>query len=247
MMSLGLAVQPAVLQEIGKSKQMHGRGLLARFLWCVPSTMRGSRTIDAPQVAEPIRTAYASNMREVASAARARDEVHNIFLDDDASAAFKEYQDALEPRLGEDADLEQIIEWASKLAGAILRIAVLLACARERGIPEEVTREDMVAAIEFSDYLEAHAWRAFSLMGTTNGSTEHNRIIRAIREHGWTTFTLRELARATNYNRRLRQEQVEDVLDELVADGYLKRQIISTKPFKVQWAVNPAVLAEAVA
>lgn len=242
MMSLGLAVQPAVLQEIGKSKQMHGRGLLARFLWCVPTTMRGSRLVDAAQVPEAIRASYETNMREIATAAHAQSEIFNIQLDEEAGKVFMGYQAGLEPMLGEEQQLDQIIEWASKLAGAVLRIAVLIACARERGIPGEITYEDMVAAIEFSDYLIAHAYKAFGVMGITPSQNQDGqRIMRVIKEHGWETFTLRDLTRASNLSRRLTQDQTEAILTELEANGYLKRQIISTRPFRTQYAVNPAV------
>lgn len=245
MMSLGLAVQPAVLQEIGKSKQMYGRGLLARFLWCVPTTIRGTRTIDAPQVPEPIRTAYAANLREIANSAHATSEIRDVFLDDEANKIFMGYQATLEPRLAEGADLDPIIEWASKLAGAILRIAVLMACARVRGVPEEVGYEDIIAAMEFTEYLEAHAWRAFSIMAVIENNPEKSRIMKAVRENGWTSFTTSDLVRATSIARRLSPEAIEDVLTELAADGYLKRILVSTKPFKVVWNVNPAVLEAA--
>lgn len=247
MMSLGLAVQPEVLRDIGKSKQMHGRGLLARFLWCVPTTFRGSRQIDSPQVPEQIRDQYDTGMREIAIAAHGQAEIHSIFLDDEASSIFMGYQQQLEPRLREEGELDQIIEWASKLAGAVLRIAVLMACARERGIPQEVTYDDIIAAIEFGDYLEAHAFRAFSLMGIIPSSQERIKITRAIREHSWSTFTLRDLQRGTNSARRMNQDQLEELLADMESDGFVKRQIVSTKPFKVQWAVNPALLGENVA
>lgn len=244
MMSLGLAVQPAVLQEIGKSKQMHGRGLLARFLWCVPQTMRGTRQIDAPQVPEQIRQAYNDNLRELAASAHGQDALHTIFLDDEAEGMFIGYQEALEPRLAEGSELEPIIEWASKLAGAILRIAVLIACARERGMPKEVSGADMEAAIEFSEYLEAHAYRAFSTMGILSGDPERSKLIRAIKEHGWTTFNMRDLARGTSIARRVSSDRIEELLADLEAEGYVKRQLLQLKPLRVQWAVNPAVYAD---
>lgn len=244
MLSLGLAVQPAVLQEIGKSKQMHGRGLLARFLWCVPQTLRGSRLIDAPQVPEQIRESYDTNLREIAAAAHAQQAVHTVFLDDEAEGMFMAYQAALEPRLGEEGDLDSVIDWASKLAGAILRIATLIAAARVRGMPEEITAADMQAAIEFSDYLEAHAYRAFGVMGLLPGDPERSKVLQVIREHGWRTFNLRDLSRGSNLARRLPTEQIEEILGELEGDGYLKRQLLQLKPLRVQWAVNPAVHGE---
>lgn len=244
MMSLGLAVQPAVLQEIGKSKQMHGRGLLARFLWCVPQTLRGQRLIDAPQVPEAIRDQYGAGMREIASAAHGQEQIHQIMLDDEAHGVFMAYQAQLEPRLGEGAELEPIIEWASKLAGAVLRIATLVACARERGIAREINYDDIIAGIEMAEYLEAHAMRAFALMGALPSSPERSALLKAILDHEWRSFTLRDLQRGTGIARRLPQDQVEDLLADLEADGYLKQQIVSLKPRRVQWAVNPTLFEE---
>ncbi len=47
-LTFGLAVQPAVLREIGHRKNFRGRGLLARFLYSVPEDLVGRRDSNAP-------------------------------------------------------------------------------------------------------------------------------------------------------------------------------------------------------
>lgn len=244
-LSLGLAVQPAVLADIGKSKQMHGRGLLARFLWCVPQTLRGSRLVNAPAVPEAIREQYDANLREIAGGAHGQDAVHRVFLTDEAEVMFTDYQEEIEDRLGEEGDLDPIIDWASKLAGAILRIGTLIATAREHGMPADVQADDMAAAIGFSDYLIAHANRAFGLMGILPSTPEKAKLIEAIRAHGWTSFNLRDLARGTSLARRLDNARLEALLDELQADGYVHKQTLQMRPLRVQWVVNPEIQEQA--
>jgi hypothetical protein len=166
MITLGLAIQPQVVQEIGKSRQMHGRGLLARFLYSAPADHLGSRLIDAPQTPPEVRAAYENNIKQIASAHHALDEIHEIRLSDEASSVFMGLQQQIEPMLTEDVgELSDIVEWSSKLCGAILRIAVVIATIRTVGVAPTVETADMIGAIEFTDYLVAHCRRAYAMMG----------------------------------------------------------------------------------
>lgn len=246
LITLGLAIQPAVLASIGKSRDMHGRGLLARFCYSMPSTLFGRRLIDPPAVPEPIRAAFESNLRALAADAYAKPEVTTVCLDEEADGVFMGFQSALEPRLlPDEGDLDPIAEWASKLAGTVVRIAALLAAARCNGIPEEITYHDMTGAIEFSDYLIAHAWRAYAAMGVVSNSRVEHRILRRIKREGWTEFKVRDLQRAMGAARAYSAEDLEELLEGMEKMGYLRRKIVSLKPLRVAWEVNPQVLAEA--
>ena len=245
MLTLGLAVQPSVLHDIGKSKQMHGRGLLARFAYSLPRSLIGRRVIDAPDVSEAIRSAYHQSMREIAQQAYGQQEIRKIFLSEEADSVFMGFQQALEPRLDRDeGDLAIIGEWAGKLVGLILRISVLIAAARERGIPEEVAYEDMIAAIEFADYLEAHARIAFGLMGITPNVGLEGKIIARIQRDGLTEFKTRDIQRAIHAARAYSTDDLEEVLEGLTKMGYLRRITTSLKPPRWHWAVNPAIHEE---
>jgi replicative DNA helicase len=245
--TLGLAIQPAVLSSIGKSRDMHGRGLLARFCYSLPNTMFGHREIQPAPVPDAVRAAYEANLRAIAQDAYAKESITTVCLDDEADGIFMGFQQALEGRLApEEGDLDPIAEWASKLAGTVVRIAALLAAARCNGIPDEIQYDDMIGAIEFSDYLIAHAWKAYQAMGVIANVRVEQKIVRRITREGWTDFKTRDLQRALGAARMYSADELEELLEELVRRNYLRRVISSLKPLRTHWLVNPAVL-EAVA
>lgn len=248
MLTLGLAVQPSVLREIGKSKQMHGRGLLGRFAYSIPTTSIGRRIIDPPNVSDAVRDAYQTAITAIAQSAYAQTEVARVFLSDEADADFMGYQQALEPRLGEffegEGGLHLIGDWANKLAGLVARTATIIAAAREQRIPEVIEAVDMRAAIQFGPYFEAHARMAFSMMGVTPNSGLEEKIIRKIRGMGWLDFKTRDLQHKLAITRDYTSAELEEVLDGLARMGYLRRITESVKPPRWHWAVNPAVHEE---
>lgn len=243
--TLGLAIQPAVLAAIGKSRDMHGRGLLARFCYSLPDTLFGHRVIDPPAVPDAVRAAYETNLRTIAQACYAAEEVAAVPLNEEADGVFMGFQQALEGRLTPDeGDLDPIAEWASKLAGTVVRIAALLAAARCNGIPDEIDYDDMIGAVEFSDYLIGHAWRAYQAMGVIARAGVESKIVRRITREAWADFKTRDLQRAMGAARSMSAEDLDEVLDGLVKMGYLRRITTSLKPLRYHWVVNP-VLAEA--
>ena len=241
MISLGLAVQPAVFQAIGQSKDMHGRGLLARFLYSVPTTLIGGRDITADGIPQPIRNEYFGRMKLLAGHSYSLDQPIVAPLSPEADEVFMAYQRDLEPRLTpEVGDLDPIIEWASKLAGALLRIATLIGCARAGGIPAQIEEEDIIAGLAFAPYLEAHAWRAFGLMGLSdNDNTIQSRIIRRITRAGWESFTTRDLRR-TLRTERLEPRELQEILRDIAQRTGMIRER-SLTPSRSDWEVNPEV------
>lgn len=242
MITLGLAVQPAVLKEIGKNKQMHGRGLLARFLYAHPEPAVGSRAVRVQGVATQIRDVYSAAMQSIAGSAYAQREIRSVTLTAEAQEMLYQYQEQIEPKLApETGELDSIRDWGSKLSGALLRIAVLIACAREQAIVAEVEGGDMMMALQFSDYLINHAFRAYTLMGLIEISESENKIVRKILNENLEEFTSREMYRMVSGHRQWNASEFEAVLEDLVRMGYIKKVVDSLRPPKHHWVVNPAV------
>jgi hypothetical protein len=202
----------------------------------------GARKIEAEAIPANVNQAYQDNMQSIAGNAYGYDAPASISMSTDAASLFTDFQRQLEPRLTpETGDLDPIIEWASKLAGTILRIAALIATAREQTIPTEIDADDIRAAITFAPYLEAHAWRAFTLMGLTDGDNSiQGRIARKIKQRQWSTFTTRDLRR-TIRSGIADSRELEEILHNLADKTHIIRSQNIT-PSRTHWIVNPAFL-----
>ena len=118
-----LMVQQAVLEAIMENYAFKGRGLLARFLYSIPTSLVGNRKYGATPVPEEFEAAFkdlvdrllkipdTGEARIIRFSPEAQEEARKLFYD-------------LEPRYkDEDGDLKQIEDWAGKHHGRVMRIA----------------------------------------------------------------------------------------------------------------------------
>ncbi|CAI7980243.1 hypothetical protein FRAHR75_770035 [Frankia sp. Hr75.2] len=163
-LTLGIIAQPDVIAEATQVRAFTERGLLPRMLFAMPPTTVGSRRLDAPDVPEHVAYIWEQCVGKILRAAAVNgDEQTVLRLDADALAVLNEFRADLEPRLHPDiGDLTRILAWASKLPGALVRIAALFALAEDAGVAW-VRVEHMLAAVAMSDYLIAHARAVLTL------------------------------------------------------------------------------------
>lgn len=133
-LTVGLAVQPVVLEGLADKPGFRGRGLLARFLYSIPRSKVGHRLVDPPPVPTEVAAAYAATVQALLNLPATRGEDGEIVSVDlsfspEALQALLRFSAELEPRLGEGGDLEGARDWAAKLPGAVARIAGVLALA----------------------------------------------------------------------------------------------------------------------
>ena len=125
-LTICVAFQPGILPQISDRQGFRARGLLARFLYSVPHSYVGHRHVGAHPLDADLARRYEDHVKAlVVSLAEWTDpQVLNFGLE--ADTKLLEFERALEPRLGPDGDLGPIADWASKLAGAVVRIAGVL-------------------------------------------------------------------------------------------------------------------------
>lgn len=242
--TIGLCIQPHVLTKIGRNEDFHGEGLLARFLFVTPRPMVGRRLAETATVPARVRAAYDTGIKAIASHAYSQDALTNLIIDPAADRLLIDFQQDLEPRLDPDTgDLAQagIAEWASKLTGAILRLAAIIATAREQRIPEAITAEDMTAALSFRDYLIAHATLAFSHMSTAANGRLLSWLIAKIQRSHLSTIHVRTFMHENSLPNGTKAEDLNEALEDLSRLGYTKRITESLKPFRCHWAINPRI------
>lgn len=195
-LTVGLAVQPYVLTKAARVADFGGRGLLDRFLYAIPSGTVGWRRTDTAPVPEELRVRYDTSIRALAASFDRFAEPKVLGLSPDGLALFRRWMAEIEPRRRPDADLGHIQGWASKLDGAIVRIAGLLHLADglSTGWDHPISQDTIAGAIQIGRYLIEHALAAFDEMGGDPALVGARRVLRWVRQRS--EFTKRECHRA---------------------------------------------------
>lgn len=184
--TLALAVQPIVLSGLNSQPIMRGRGLLARFLLCLPQSRVGQRSKNPPPVADHVKQTYQRRIVELLEGIQPKNDPvedrrvpHVLTLTPAAAARLSDWAgDWLESQLGERGRLSGITDWANKLAGAAVRIAGVLHFAEHGaadGLRETISLDTINAALRVAEYLIPHAQAALDLFdedeATSNART----------------------------------------------------------------------------
>ena len=180
-------------------KRGRGRGLLGRFLYSLPPSNLGNRPNGKARAIDPtVVHGYAA----VVSAMLAQplgEDPRALPLRGQARAEWVRFADAIEYRLREEGDLRPLADWASKIAGAVARIAGCLhACEHAHGRPENVpiSPETVAAAVAIGSYFVSHAQAAYGVMGDSPTMALARRISGWLDRHGRTEFSRSDLYQA---------------------------------------------------
>lgn len=242
-LSAVLTIQPTVLSTIMENSTLDGRGLLARFLYSSPPSRIGTRSFLTPPMPDEVKTAYRNlifrlmdiPLKETPTvltlAPDALEEMNRYFLKHEQYLA------------GEGQD---IIEWASKYIGTVLRIAGLLHAAES--VDTEVQLDTLKRAIRIGEYYLAHACYAFSLMGVDESIRKAKAVVAKIRSEKKQSIKRCDLFRLCRSKYFKKVEDIIPTLELLETNGYI-RQMNPEGPMTpgrkpdVQILINPKLLA----
>jgi hypothetical protein len=163
-LSLGLAVQPGFLTGMGETGDVfEARGLMARFIFAMPTSRVGERTYDSDPIPAEVSAAYSAAVVRMMQVIHDDPEYRVMSLEQKAQDLFRSFWEALEPRHKAHGDLAAVEGWAKKLPGQVLRIAAVLAL-YEEPTTLVVSGEVMDDAISLVPYLIQHARLVADLM-----------------------------------------------------------------------------------
>ena len=239
-LTLCLALQPGIWQGLlAASPAARQSGLAARFLYATPSPTVGRRAIDPPPVREETRAAWALLLRQLDDLSDGAEII--LRLDDNARCIFLDFCAGLEPRLAPDADLGELADWASKLPGAVGRVALALHMARHggQGVRQPIDGATMKAALSIGLCLLSHARAAMGLGDATEALAR--RVVEQLRKSGGTAA--REEIRRTTH---ARAEDLDDAVLHLVEKHVARARTETTggRP-RTTLVLNPALLPAA--
>ena len=177
LLTVAMSPQPDLLRGLMAKPGFKGRGLLGRFLYFLPPSPLGWRTLETDPAPEAANTAYRDGMRSILDWPEATDAngepcPHIIKL---SPAAFEEwlaFAKHIETMMRPGSDFEHATDSAGKASGAAVRVAgVLHAADHAHGRPWEVDipRETMERALAVVSTSAAHALAVFRLMAVDDG------------------------------------------------------------------------------
>jgi len=173
-----------------------------------------------------------------------KERARTITLEHGAAQAWEAFFNFIESNMGEGKELEQIQDWAGKLAGAALRIAGVMAVVERGESANDISEQTMTRALDLSELLITHAQAAFDLMDGDDSQHDAKHVFRWLLEKGALTFKLadvyRELRRfkeAERLNRALKALTARHIISEPMKSGTGGRPSIS-------FEVNPAIFVK---
>ena len=183
-------IQHSTLDEVGARRAFAGRGLTARFLMVMPPSNVGTR--DRLRIAEDAthhQAVYAATLDRLAERCTSRIE---LTLAGPPSDRFAHWDQQLEHRCADGADLAHMREWVGKLRANVLRVAGLLHLAdghHHTDIDDDTVRR----AIALGDYFLAHAQAVMDRWGADESAVRARTAVDWLRRQTSGEFTVRDL------------------------------------------------------
>lgn len=233
-----LFAQPNVLCGLMEEADFRGKGLHARFLYCLPSSMVGKREFDLPQIDAGIYDAYRETVRNMLDTPYG-DMPVVLKLDDGAQDLVRGMFYFAESQMLDE--LDSMTDWGNKLTGAALRIAGVMHVAEygkaAGGVPVSVTT--MEHANRIALYFLEHAKKAYGMMGADAATADAKYLLKRILNTGKDEISKRDLFNICK-GKFEKVEKMEPALQMLIDMGYVAEETQNTggRP-SVKIIVNP--------
>lgn len=224
-LTIVVTIQPQVLLDIARRPVLRGRGLLARVLYCLPPDTVGFRRIEVDTVPDDVRSAWQRQVKALALSLADWTDPAVLMPTPEARQLLAKYQEEIEPRLrASGGDLAELRDWASKLAGATVRLAGLLHLAThiQDGYQRPVDADTMERAVELGRYFTEHARAAFRQMGMDPLIADAQTLLAWIKRSEAAEFSKRDLFNGVRGSRFQKAGDIDESLAMLADHGYVR-------------------------
>ena len=246
-----LMAQPNVVSEVLSNTTFRGRGLTARFLYCMPDSFVGARMYYSEPISNDLYYNYERCVIDLLEDDYSK-KPETISLSPEADMLLADFAQEIEPKLVKE--YADIADWVGKLIGNTLRIAGLLCraggyrCHDFLDVPDPLTvsGETMQNAIMLGRYFLNHAQAAYSVLPEDAIAKQANVILNMIFEKKLTKFDRRDAMRSCRSFKTA--AEIQPILDLLDDYGYIMQLPEKNKgagrPPLPKYAVNPRILKE---
>ena len=251
--TLGLMLQPDLLNEAAGSNRFKASGLLARFLYFVPGPFVGTRDVRRfTSVPPDVRDRYARCIDELLP-----DPMHGphlapsvVALDAQALELWFDFAQECEHGLADGGALSAIPDFGAKLAGTAARVALLFELVEAGPKPDAVREGSMARAIRLCRQLVPHARAAFKLLAADEAERDADHVLQWVMREAERTGQ-RESVRQSEIHFALRarftkRERLVAALQRLQANGCLRHTSVKNQGARASdvWLINPRLFQE---
>lgn len=224
LLTIGLTVQPTVIDRLAARPELAGRGLTARFMYSIPADTVGWRDMTRPDRQTSLaRNIYATRLTDTARSLAIHEDTVTMRFDETAIRVFSEWRQQIEHRRRPDGDLYAMREWTTKLESSVVRVAALLAIADGQRTSQPVDLEVLKRALAIGTYWIEHARAVHGAWGATKVQADALAIWRWMETHGHTEITERDLWRGVRRRFDDVRDFMEPALQHLTESGHIRR------------------------
>lgn len=213
-LTIVLAVQPAIIQNLAQKKAYKGNGTLERFLYVIPKSKLGYRTHDKPAVSTQIQFLYNQKVLNLLNECSSRkDQPASLLkLSPEAYQRWKSFQATIEIQLRPHQRLSYCQGWGGKICGFALRIAGLLHIAEYGLSGNRIGETTMDKAIQIAELLIEHAIAAFGWIGIDQTTEDAKEVWHWITAQKQNSFRQSDLLLAMRGRKLGRSERLKKAL-----------------------------------
>ena len=234
--SICLACQPYIWDSMIGNMAFRGSGFLARFVYCFPKDLRGTRKYNTKPIPDELSERYHKLIYALLNYKFQRFELHQtneklLFLDDEAKDEYVFlHNQFVEKQLV--TDMAFCADWGGKFHGLVLRICGILHCIKtmlngEKPDEVKVSHDTMCNAIEIGHYFRLQAIYAYGLGDTDNQTLQAERIVAKIRSKNISQIRQNDLYKLCRCKLFKNAQEFAEVIAVLEEYGYLKSETIS--------------------
>lgn len=241
LLTINLVVQPVIIQNLGGKKVYNGKGLLERFLYCIPKSNLGYRTNNQDAISSQIKDNYNQKIRDLLNIPY-QEKPTILVLEDEAYKKWREFQDAIEIELRPEGRLSICQGWGGKICGYALRIAGLFHIAEYGKDNTTINVNTIQKALELCSLLSYHAIAAFGVMEVDQDTKDAQEILRWIKECKLDFFAKANVTKKMQNRSSMNAIRIDKLLNILSQRNIISEPIKEGKK-TILFKVNPAILS----
>lgn len=248
--TLGLMLQPDLLNDAAGSNRFRASGLMARFAYAIPAPFVGGRNVRAfSSVPDELRREYDREIDALLGDPMTEGQhtpPHLLPLSDDAREAWLDFAQEVENGLAPGGELDALPDWGAKLAGSAARIGLLFELVTSGSGAELVCADSVHQAVALCRLLIPHARAAFRLLAADEADRDADAVLAWAMRSGHAQAFKQSDAHRAMHGRFTRKERLAAALQRLQANGCLRHESRKNEGARASdcWQMNPRLFLQ---